>query len=286
MLRVQDCCCFSPSSPRSRTITTSYVIGTAHCTKGVGTTEDELRIALEDALVQNAGVGPEPTKHSDETIVQLSKLWTAELDESRDDLDITVQLTLPTDSVKSITESCRYFNSFSTFDHVDTAIVSWAGFQDFGTNTQTLVERFLPLWRELEACVQEAKVISRLGITGATAAQLEVLLPHCVIAPGVIQLVGDTTSDLEDFENLSARSKAGFEIWLHGNAQGPLSPKNLQSVHDRFQTRISARVDPSIPIPEYHLSAKWILKYTIFVKPRMVLCEKGYIACVSAQTQY
>ncbi|KAI8805929.1 hypothetical protein BJ742DRAFT_818746 [Cladochytrium replicatum] len=246
----------------------------------------QLRVALEDALVQNAGVGPEPTKNSDQTIVQLSKLWTAELDESRADLDITVQLTLPSDSVNSITESCRYFNSFSTFDHVDTVVVSWAGFQDIGTDSQTLVQRFLPIWRELEACVLEAKVISRLGITGVTAAQLEVILQQFVIAPGVIQLVGDDSKELEDFEKLSARSNAGFEIWLHGNAQGPLSPKSLQCVHDRFQSRISAFVDQSIPIPEYKLSAEWILKYTIFVKPRMMLCETGYIACVSAETQY
>jgi len=220
----------------------------------------ELIAAIDDTLRTSLHIsdGPSFHYHEDTGLLEVPDLRLSSIVpvEDRKDVEITAKLFfLGSDgSQANVTESLDHLYRLLGISTIENLIVSAADQQ-----------HVLSAWPTLEELHKEG-VIGRLGVSDFSQTDLKAFLGKVQVQPAVNQIELGQCCQLP--RDLIAYAKANhIELLAHSDCSDILPKETLNKIM-KAQHLISE---------DSFLSPRWVLKYTVFVKCRGIVADKGYI---------
>lgn len=180
--------------------------------------------------------------------------------EDRSDMEITAKLfSLGRNSTQShVSEAFEHIHRLLGVSSIDNFILSASE------------DNLLPAWRTLEQ-LHNKGAVSRLGVTDFTESDLQAFADKVQVQPAVNQI--DLAQCCQLPRDLIKYAKSNnIELLAHSDCSNILPTDTLNKVM-KAQNVVSN---------EATLTPRWVLKYTVFVKCRGVVADKGYIVMADA----
>jgi len=225
----------------------------------------ELIAAINDTLWTSLHSSDEPSfhYHKDSGLLEVPDLRLSSIVpvEDRKDVEITAKLfMLGSDGSQAhVTQSLDLLYRLLGVSSIENFIVS-AAHED----------QVLPAWRTLEG-LHKNGVIGRLGVTDFSETDLKTFSEKVQVQPALNQIELAQCCQLPS--DLTSYAKANnIELLAHSDCSNILPKETLNKIM-KAQHLVSQ---------DKTISPRWVLKYTVFVKCRGVVADKGYIVMADA----
>ncbi|KAI9598378.1 hypothetical protein BDF19DRAFT_432342 [Syncephalis fuscata] len=126
------------------------------------------------------------------------------------------------------------------------------------------------IWKALEDEYSRG-VIKALGVSEFTEKRLEKFLP-VVKTPPTSNQVNLADCCVMPRALIAYCRERGIELVTHSDSVDMFSTKELKQLLKQFPS-----IDGHEPSADKSISVRWLLKFSVMVKSRGVLCDKGYI---------
>ncbi|XP_059485726.1 glutamate--cysteine ligase regulatory subunit [Neocloeon triangulifer] len=222
---------------------------------------ESLRITLNDWIASNGNLG------SDTSVVEVrGKQCSLDVQEERKDLKIGLKMFLPVRAPTDVTMiSSALSKLMKELDtpHVESFVLSQAGRQAEGIETEQQLSRLEPLWKQIEQELDSGRVLS----------------------------AGVSDIDTESFVTLHNNAKVKPSIVQINLATCCVVPPALQAFTKENNVQLLTHNDPLDLLPDTTVSEifgagwrlGWVLRSQVHVKCRGVLASKGFIICVERE---
>ncbi|KAI8575951.1 hypothetical protein K450DRAFT_259123 [Umbelopsis ramanniana AG] len=224
----------------------------------------ELVAAINDTLRTSFHVSDQPSfhYHEDSGLLEVPDLRLSSIVpvEDRKDVEITAKLfILGSDpSQAAVTQSLNHLHRLLGVSTIENFILS-------ATNDDVL-----PAWRSLQE-LHRNKVVERLGVTDFSQSDLKSFSQKVQVQPAVNQI--DLAECCQLPRDLITYAKANnIELLAHSDYSDILPKETLNKIM-KAQNLVGENAT---------LHPRWVLKYTVFVKCRGVVADKGYIVMADA----
>lgn len=236
-------------------------------------------------------------------------------DEDRSDLEINVKIFLltPHPNPRQITEAVSHVLRHLRIDVIDSLVISHIKVGSLGdadeedeldasndASNGKIVEdeaeekdwnEYLKIYTTMEECLKEGKV-NQIGVSGFTKDELERLCNTVQHRPSIdeisLQNCCVTPRDLIEYAK-----PHNIQLFTHNDVKNVLSTLDFWGILQKFGIRSSyasdskqslrgkeSEEDPADKVQEFTnetVQPKWVVRYSVMVKNRGVVVNKGYI---------
>lgn len=182
--------------------------------------------------------------------------------EERINLKVTVKIFLESFSCEELNSSVLQVMEELRIEVIDSLILS---LPPLPSEEKFTLDHIKPLWTEIEKLVEENKVLT-IGVSDLDTEELMQLYNWSQIKPGVNQVNLESCCVMPP-EMTAFAQDHGIQLLTHNDPKVLLSRDMLQKI-----------IEPAVSSPEMW-KMNWIVRYSVVVKSRGIIQNKGYLLC-------